>query len=273
MTATLTAPPVASPAAPVLRTRPAPLVPALVFIGRGLLHTIRNGEALVMAIMLPTILMVMFAYVFGGAMDPSGNYVDYVVPGIILTCAGFGAAHTAVAVNVDMTTGIIDRFRTMPIPASAVLAGHIVASVVKNLVATSIVIGVGLLIGFRPSATPLEWVGAFGVIALWIFAITSLFAAIGLAAGSAAGASGYGFVLLFLPYLSSGFVPISTMPAWLQPVAEHQPITPLIESIRGFLMGAPDAGYTWTAIAWCAGLILVAFVWGSWLFRRKAGRR
>lgn len=271
---TATHAPAATPAsAPALRTRPARLVPELVFIRRGLLHTIRNGEALVMAIMLPTMLMLMFTYVFGGAMDPSGNYVDYVVPGIILTCAGFGASYTAVAVNVDMTTGIIDRFRTMPIPGVAVLVGHIVASVVKNLVATSIVIGVGLLIGFRPAATALEWLAAFGMIALWIFAITSIFAAIGLAAGSPDGASGYGFVLLFLPYLSSGFVPISTMPDWLQPVAEHQPITPLIESIRGFPMGSPDAGYTWTALAWCSGLIVVALVWGSWLFRRKAGRR
>src|SRR5690606_1658473 len=119
------APTSASPA-PALRARPGRLVPARVFIGRGLLHTIRNGEALLMAILLPTLLMLVFTYVFGGAMDPSGNYVDYVVPGIILTCAGFGASYTAVAVNVDMTTGIIDRFRTMPIPGTAVLVGHIV---------------------------------------------------------------------------------------------------------------------------------------------------
>ncbi|HLU64055.1 MAG TPA: ABC transporter permease [Protaetiibacter sp.] len=262
----------ASPA-PALRARPGRLVPARVFIGRGLLHTIRNGEALLMAILLPTLLMLVFTYVFGGAMDPSGNYVDYVVPGIILTCAGFGASYTAVAVNVDMTTGIIDRFRTMPIPGTAVLVGHIVASVIKNLVATSIVIGVGLAIGFRPTASPLEWLAAFGMIALWITAITSIFAAIGLAAGSPDGASGYGFILLFLPYLSSGFVPIATMPEWLQPVARHQPITPLIESIRGFLMGAPDTGSTWVALAWCAAIIVVAMVWGGWLYRRKAGRR
>jgi len=176
-------------------------------------------------------------------------------------------------VNVDMTTGIIDRFRTMPIPGTAVLVGHIVASVVKNLVATTIVIGVALLIGFRPTATPLEWVAAFGMIALWILAITAVFAAIGLAAGSPDGASGYGFILLFLPYLSSGFVPIDTLPEWLQPVAEHQPITPIIESIRGFLMGSADAGSTWIALAWCMGLIVIAMVWGSWLCRRKAGRR
>lgn len=259
--------------APTLRTRPRRFVPEAVFIGRGLLHTIRNGEALLMAILLPTLLMLMFTFVFGGAMDPSGNYVDYVVPGIILTCAGYGASYTAVAVNVDMTTGIIDRFRTMPLPGNAVLAGHIVASVVKNLVATSIVIGVGLLIGFRPTATPLEWLAAFGMIALWIVAITSIFAAIGLAAGSPDAASGYGFILLFLPYLSSGFVPIATMPEWLQPVAEHQPITPLIESIRGYLMGSTDVSSTWIALAWCAGILVVAVIWGSWLFRRKAGRR
>ena len=135
-----------------------------------------------MAIVLPVMLMLLFTYIFGNAIDPSGGYVDYVVPGIILLCAGFGSASTAVSVANDMTTGIIDRFRTMPLRSGAVLTGHVVASLVRNLVATAVVILVALLVGFRPTATPIEWVGVFVLVALWILAITYLFAAIGLAA-------------------------------------------------------------------------------------------
>ncbi len=262
-----------SSAAAPARTALAPLRGESVFIGRSLRHTVRNGEALLMAIVLPTMMMLLFTFVFGGALDPSGGYVDYVVPGIILTCAGFGASYTAVAVNTDMTTGIIDRFRTMPIGGAALLVGHIVASLVKNLVATAIVVGVAVAIGFRPSAEPLEWLGAVGIIALWILAITAVFAAIGLAAGSPDAATGYGFILLFLPYLSSAFVPISTLPAWLRGIAEHQPVTPVIETIRGQLSGTPVDEQWIVAIAWCVGLVVVALAWGAWLFRRKAGRR
>ena len=226
-----------------------------------------------MAVVLPTMLMLMFTWIFGNAIDPTGGYVDYVVPGIILLCAGFGASSTAIAVSRDMTTGIIDRFRTMPIRSGAVLTGHVVASLVRNLVATAVVIAVALLVGFRPVATPLEWLGVLGVVALYILAITYLFAAIGLAASTPEAASGYGFILLFLPYVSSAFVPIETMPDWLQAVAEYQPITPVIETIRALLMDTPLGDSAWWALAWCVGIIAVSVVWGAWLFRRKAGRR
>jgi ABC-2 type transport system permease protein len=244
-----------------------------VFVGRSLRHSLRDGESLLMAILLPVLLMLMFTWVFGGAIDPSGAYVDYVVPGIILTCAGFGASSTAVYVANDMRTGIIDRFRTMPLRAGAVLTGHVVASVLRNLVATAVVIGVGILVGFRPTATPLEWLALTALIALYILAITYLFAAIGLAAGSPEGANGYGFILLFLPYLSSAFVPVASMPEWLQPVAATQPITPIVETIRGLLDDAPLHGEQWWAIGWCLVILVVAAAWGSWLFRRRAGRR
>lgn len=268
----LTAAP-AAPALPALRPRLRGATAEMIFVGRSLRHSLRDGESLVMAIMLPVMLMLMFTWVFGGAIDPSGAYVDYVVPGIILTCAGFGASSTAVYVANDMRTGIIDRFRTMPLRAGAVLTGHVVASLIRNLVATSIVIGVGVLVGFRPTADLGEWIATGALIALYILAITYLFAAIGLAAGSPEGANGYGFVLLFLPYLSSAFVPVSSMPEWLQPVAEYQPVTPIIETIRSLLMGtAVDSEPLW-AIVWCAAILVVAVVWGAWLFRRKAGRR
>jgi ABC-2 type transport system permease protein len=226
-----------------------------------------------MAIMLPVVLMLLFTFVFGGAIDPSGGYVDYVVPGIILLCAGFGAASTAVYVAGDMKAGIIDRFRTMPVRASAVLTGHVVASLLRNLLATGVVICVALLVGFRPTAGLWGWLGAVGIIALYILTITYLFAAIGLAAKSPEGASAYGFIILFVPYLSSAFVPVESMPAWLQWIAEHQPVTPIIEAIRSLLMGTPMGDAAWLAIAWCAGILIASFAWGAWLFRRKAGTR
>ncbi|RED51753.1 ABC transporter permease [Cohnella lupini] len=244
-----------------------------VFIGRSIRLSLRNAEALIMAIMLPVMLMLLFTYVFGGSIDPSGNYVNYVVPGIILLCAGFGSSSTGVDVAHDMTNGIIDRFRTMPIQSLSVVTGHVVASLARNLLATAVVIGVALLVGFRPSANALEWLAAIGVISLFILTITWLFAAIGLVAGSPSAASGYGFILLFLPYLSSAFVPTSSMPSWLQGVAEHQPITPVIETIRGLLTGTPIHDSAWWAVGWCALILLLAILWSIVSFNRKAGRR
>ncbi|AZN39759.1 ABC transporter permease [Paenibacillus albus] len=253
--------------------KPTYLTTNAVFIGRSIRLSMRNTEALVMAIVLPVMLMLMFTYVFGGAIDPGGDYVVYVVPGIILLCAGFGSSSTAVSVAEDMTNGIIDRFRTMPLHSVSVITGHIVASLARNLLATGIVIGVGHLVGYRSSASAGEWLAALGVIALFILAFTVLFAAIGLSSGNPSAASGYGFALLFLPYLSSAFVPTDTMPIWLRGVAEHQPITPVIETIRGLLNGTPIHNNGWLAIAWCLGLLAIAFIWCNLVFKRKSGRR
>lgn len=259
------------PLAPSRRVRP--FVAEATFIKRSLLHSLRNADVMVMAIALPTMLMLLFTFVFGGALASDGSYVNYVVPGIILLCAGFGAASVAVDVANDMNTGIISRFRTMPIPSGAVLAGHVVASVVRNLVATGVVVGVALLVGFRPTASFAEWVAALALVALYILAITWLFAAIGLAASSPEAASGYGFVLLFVPYLSSAFVPVETLPSWLQWIAQNQPITPIIETIRGLLLGTPIGDSAWLAVGWCVLILAIAIVWGAALFGRKTARR
>lgn len=263
----------ATATATAVRPRLAGATAEAVFVGRSLTQSLRDAETMTMAILLPVMLMLMFTWIFGGAIDPSGDYVNYVVPGTILTCAGFGAASTAVYVARDMQNGIIDRFRTMPIRASAVLTGHVVASLLRNLFATAVVVLVALLVGFRPEASPLAWVGAAAVIALYILALTYLFAAIGLAAGSAEAANGYGFILLFLPYLSSAFVPVDTMPEWLRGLADNQPITPIVETIRGLLMGTDLGARPWWAIGWSLAILAIAVAWGSWLFVRKAGRR
>lgn len=245
----------------------------LVFIGRSVRLGLRNVETLLMAIILPVTIMLMFTFVFGHAIDPSGNYVNYVVPGIVLLCAGFGASSTGVDVATDMSTGIIDRFRTMPIRSWAVLTGHVAASLIRNLLATAVVIAVALAVGFRPQADFWAWLGTLCLVALYILTITYLFAAIGLTAGNPAAANGYGFVLLFLPYLSSAFVPTGTMPGWLRAVAEHQPITPIIETLRGLLTSRPLGEEPWIALAWCLGLLAVAVFWGTRVFRSQAGRR
>jgi ABC-2 type transport system permease protein len=195
------------------------------------------------------------------------------VPGIVLLCAGFGAASVAVDVAQDMTTGIIDRFRTMPLDASAVITGHVVVSLVRNLVATAVVVGVALAVGFRPTAGLPAWLAVAALVALYVLAITFIYAALGLAASSPEGAQGYGFVLLFIPYLSSAFVPVDTMPTWLQWIARNQPLTPIIESIRSLLLGTPIGANGWLAVAWCLVFLIPAVIATGVLFRRRAGRR
>ncbi|MBD0324171.1 MAG: ABC transporter permease [Aldersonia sp.] len=239
---------------------------------RSIRHTLRTPETMILGIALPIVLMLMFVYVFGGAMDVGGDYLDYVVPGIILLCASFGSATTATSIAVDMTEGIVDRFRTMAIAKSAVLTGHVGASLLRNLVTSAIVVGVGLLLGFRPNANLLEWLAAIGVVAMFILAISWFCVALGLIAGNAEAASGFTFFLLFLPYVSSAFVPTSTMPSWLHWFADNQPVTPVIETMRGLLMGTPIGNSAVLAVCWCAGIALVGFVWSGIVFRRKTAR-
>ena len=249
------------------RCDPGRLTTTTIFVRRSVLHSLREVDALIMAIAMPVMLMLLFVFVFGGALEPGGGYVDYVVPGIILLCAGYGASNTAIAVEQDMSGGIMDRFRSMPIVSATVLVGHVVASVVRNLVTTAVVIMVALLVGFRPTAGPLAWLAAIALIALWILAITWLFAALGLVARSVEAAGNYGFALLFLPYLSSAFVPTATMPTWLRWFTEHQPITPIVETIRGLLIGAGADSQAIPAVGWCLLIIVVAALWARHLFR------
>ena len=238
-----------------------------IFTGRSLRHSLRDGEGTLMAIALPVLLMLMFTFIFGGAIQAEG-YVDFVVPGVILICAGFGASSVAVSVNRDVTQGVMRRIRTLPIRPATVLAGHIVASMLRNLLATGIVIGVALAIGFRPTAVLADWLLVLALVALWVLAITALFAFIGLVSSSPEAANGYGFALLFLPYVSSAFVPIPTMPAWMQPIATHQPINLLVESIRSLLVGQGEPRVP-VSLAWCVGIIVVSAALVVWRFPRQ----
>ena len=241
-----------------------------VFVGRSLRHSTRDVESLVMAVTMPVLLMLLFTYVFGGAVagDPTA-YAAYVTPGTVLLCAGFGAASTAVGVASDLSGGMVDRLRRMPVPAWTVLVGHVVASLVRNLVATAVVLAVGVALGFRPDAGLAGWLGAIGVIAAWILAVTAVFALIGLVAGSPEAANGYGFFVLFLPYVSSAFVPVDSLPTWLQGVAEHQPVTPVIESVRALLAGQDPGNDLWLALAWSLGLLGLALALAAVIFPRR----
>jgi ABC-2 type transport system permease protein len=242
---------------------------SLTFIGRSLRHSVRSIDALLTAIMLPVAIMLMFVYVFGGAIDTGGRYVDYVVPGIIVLCAGFGSAGTAVAVALDMTTGVVDRFRTLPISAAAVLTGHVTASVVRNVASTLLVLGVALLAGFRPVADPLNWLAAAGLLLALMTAISWLAACFGLIAKSVEAANAITFVAAFAPYLSSAFVPADTMPAGLRWIAEHQPVTPIADTLRELMFDLPVGNEALWAIGWCVAGIVVGRVGAAYLFARR----
>ncbi|HKA96365.1 MAG TPA: ABC transporter permease [Streptosporangiaceae bacterium] len=247
---------------------------ARVMVTRCVRRSLRDPEAFFTALMLPIVLMLMFVYIFGGALKTGGRYVDYVVPGLIVLCAGFGAGTTAVAVATDMTSGIVDRFRSMPISGSSIFVGHIVASLARNLIATALVIGVGLGIGWRPTGSPGGWAAAAAMIVLFILALSWLAAGVGLLARSAEAASSFTIVLMFIPYVSTSFVPAHTMPAALRGFAEHQPFTPIVETMRGLWMGHTTTGATvgheaWLAVAYCAGILVMSFAAASWLFQRR----
>jgi ABC-2 type transport system permease protein len=243
---------------------------SLALIGRSVRHSARSIDAVMVAVLLPVLILLLFVYVFGGAIDTGGRYVDYVVPGIILLCAGYGSATTAVSVNQDMTTGVIDRFRSLPIVSSGVLTGHVVASVLRNLLSTVIVLGVALLIGFHPRAGVLDWVGVAGVLLAFMVAISWLAACFGLLASSAEGAGAFSFAIMFLPYVSSAFVPTDSMPAALQAIGDHQPVTPIVETLRGLMLGTPISSHAAVALAWCGGLAAIGVVSAGLLFRRAA---
>ena len=247
---------------------------ALVLSARCARLSRRNVEAMITALALPVLLMLMFVELFGGAIDTgmSGDYVPYVAPGVALLCAGFGAASTAVAVSVDLTGGIVDRLRSMNVSGAALLGGHVAASVARNAVATSPVFAGALALGFEPQADALDWLAAIGVLLAFVIALSWLSAASGLRAGSPEAANGFTFFVMFLPYASSAFVPVDTMPGWLQGFAGHQPVTPVVDTLRALLLDQPVGNAWWQALLWCGGIAAVSVVAAAVLFGRRGGR-
>ena len=239
-------------------------------IARAFRLSLRNVDGMMTALVLPVLLMLMFVYLFGGAISTGTRYVDYVVPGVLLVCVGFGAGTTAISVAHDLGGGIIDRFRSMDVRGEALINGHVIASVARNLLSAVVVVVVAFAIGFRPHADVAGWLGAAGILALYVLALSWLAAAIGIVARSPEAAQGIAFLVSFLPYVSSAFVPIRTMPAALRTVANNQPATAVIDSMRALLNGGHVGADAWHAIVWSVGIIAVSVALSGVLFRNRA---
>ena len=241
-----------------------------VMLRRNFKHTLRNPTAVFNGVLFPIVIALMFVYVLGGAFKVGVKYIDYATPGLIVMAICYGLSATALAVNTDMTKGIISRFKVMDISRGAVLTGHVVASMLRTLIAVAAIIGVAFLIGFRSPAGVLDWLGAIGVIALVCFAATWLTVALGLFAKTPESAGLATVPLIMLPFLSSAFVPADTMVAGVRQFAEYQPFTPIIETLRGLVTGHPSGGDAIAAIAWCVGIALVGYLWALATFRKRA---
>lgn len=237
---------------------------------RCMLISSRNPETMIMAIVTPFFLMLLFGTLFANIVDIGDySYVDFIVPGIILQAVAQASQYTAINITNDMTNGIIDRFRSMPVSKAAVLVGHALTSVVRNTLTTVIIIGTAFLVGFRPSGGFVNWLMAAGILLLFIIAISWIAVLCGLISKVPESSAGLMFPLFILPYISSGFAPTDTMPRWLGVFAEHQPLTPVIDSTRALMLDLPADGSIWLALAWCLGIIAVAFAAAVHVYRRK----
>ena len=243
---------------------------SVIMLRRNFKHTVRNPTAVFNAILFPVVLMLMFVYVIGRAFNVGVNYIDYATPGMIVLAVCYGLSATALAVNSDMTKGIINRFKVMDISRSAVLSGHVAATMLRSLIAIAAIIGVAFALGFRSAASSLEWLGAIGLIVLVSFSTSWITVALGLFAKTPESAGMATVPLILLPFLSSAIVPVAEMGAGVRQFAEYQPFTPIIEALRGLLTGAPSAGDAIAAIAWCAGIALVGYLWSLSTFKKRA---
>lgn len=250
-------------------------------IRRNLLHMRRYPSLSLFVAGLPVVFLLLFVYVFGGAIGaglagPSGGreaYIAYVMPGILLMTVAGAATGTAIQIAMDMSEGIVARFRTMSISRTSVLVGHLVGSLIQVALAVVIVLAVAAVIGFRPTTGPLSWLAAAGLLMLTAFATTWLSVGLGLAAGSVETASNSPMFLSLLPFLGSGFVPTETMPGPLRVFAENQPFTPIMETLRGLLLGTPIGTSGGLAVGWCVAISLMGFVWARRLYERDPERR
>ncbi|MEV4655969.1 ABC transporter permease [Micromonospora sp. NPDC049301] len=246
---------------------------------RNLLHMLRYPSMTLLLIGMPVIFLLLFVYVFGGTLGaglgPTGDraeYANYVTPGILLITVASGAQGTAISVAMDMTEGIIARFRTMAIFRPSVLTGHVLGSLLQTLLSLAVVTGVALLVGFRPTADPVEWLAAIGVLAMITFALTWLSVALGLVSESVETASNLPMPLVLLPFLGSGFVPTDSMPTAVRWFADYQPFTPVMETLRGLLLGTGIGSNAVLAVGWCAVITVLSFFWARARYNRSPVR-
>ncbi|GAB3480697.1 ABC transporter permease [Nocardiopsis coralliicola] len=263
-------------------TRPMPARDTATMLRRNLKRLVRYPSVTLLLIGMPVVFLLMFTYIFGGSMgaglsgpaaslspgDARAEYVTYLAPGLLVMTVASVAQGTSITVAMDMTTGVVARFRTMAIARTSVLSGHVLAAVAQTAIAVAVVLAVALLIGFRSPAGPAEWLGVAGVLALVTFAFTWLSTALGLVARNVETASNTPMVLILLPFVSSAFVPTDSLPTAVRWFAEYQPFTPVIESIRGLLQGTGADGSLWLAVAWCGAITAAGYLWSKRLYNR-----
>ncbi|MEJ1105432.1 MULTISPECIES: ABC transporter permease [unclassified Kribbella] len=241
-----------------------------VLTGRTLRHVTRSLDTIITTAIMPIAMMLMFVYVFGGAIDTGPvEYVDYLLPGILLITIASGISYTAFRLFLDMKSGIFERFQSMPIARSGVLWAHVLTSLVANMISLVIVVLVALLMGFRSGAGVLAWLSVAGILLLFTLALTWIAVIPGLSAASIEGASVFSYPLIFLPFLSSAFVPTQTMPGPVRWFAENQPVTSIVNTIRELFAGQPVGDDIWIALAWCVGILVVAYAFAMVTYRRK----
>jgi ABC-2 type transport system permease protein len=241
-----------------------------VLTGRSMRHITRSVDTIITTAITPIALMLLFVYVFGGAIQTgTDNYVNYLLPGIMLIAVASGIAYTAFRLFLDLQSGIFERFHSMPIARSSVLWAHVLTSLVANGLTLVIIVGVALLMGFRTSASLLAWLAVAGILVLFTLALTWLAVIAGLTAKTVDGASGFSYVLILLPFISSAFVPTDTMPGPVRVFAENQPVTSIVNTIQDLLAGQPVGNDIWIALAWCVGILVLAYVIAMTVYRRK----
>lgn len=243
-----------------------------VLTGRSLKHVFRSLDTIITTAVVPIAMMLLFVYVFGGAISngaSSGTYVGYLLPGILLMTIASGISYTAFRLFTDMTNGIFGRLQSMPIARSGVLWSHVLTSVVANIISVAVVFGVALIMGFRTGAGVGAWFAVAGILVLFTLALTWIAVIPGLTAKSISGASAFSYPLIFLPFISSAFVPTKTMPGPVRWFAENQPVTPIVNTIRDLFAQRPVGGDIWVALGWMVGILVVAYVLAMVMYRRK----
>jgi ABC-2 type transport system permease protein len=241
-----------------------------VMLGRSMRHIFRSMDTIITVTIMPIAFMLLFVYVFGGAIQTgTDNYVNYLLPGILLIAIASGISYTAYRLFMDMQRGIFERFHSMPIARSTVLWGHVLTSLVSNSISVVVIMVVALIMGFRSSAGVLSWLAVAGILALFTLALTWIAATAGLSAKSMDGAVAFSYPLLFLPFISSAFVPTESMPSGVRAFAENQPVTSIVESIRALLSGQPAGNDIWIALAWCLGIMLVAYIFAMQMYKKR----
>jgi len=242
-----------------------------VMLGRSMRHIFRSMDTIITVTIMPIAFMLLFVYVFGGAIQTgTDNYVNYLLPGILLIAIASGIAYTAYRLFMDMQSGIFERFHSMPIARSTALWGHVLTSLVSNAISVVVIILVALIMGFRSPAGVLSWLAVAGILALFTLALTWIATIAGLSATSVDGAGAFSYPLIFLPFISSAFVPTSTMPPVVRAFAENQTVTSIVEAIRALLSNQPVGNGIWVALAWCVGIMLVAYFFAMRVYKKRA---